>query len=162
MRDEPVHERRDHVARSMLPWRSDALTECGRATSDVANVITLDQLDARIRRDGTERAVLTVCMKCWQTGTIAARWDSNAVGVIAREAVRAGIGDREPSSRPEARRFRNELHAIAALVTAHRDEFDAFLAALESTVSMSDHRRAAGGFCDPADGCGERVPRPAR
>jgi hypothetical protein len=52
MNHEPVQERRDHVVRSMLPWRLDPLTECGCQISDVENVIALDELDDRIERDG--------------------------------------------------------------------------------------------------------------
>ena len=141
MSEGAVQERRDHVARSMLPWRSDALTECGRPTSDVAQVITLDELDDRIMRNGEERTVFTVCMTCWQTSSLAARWETNPVGMIAREAVRAGIGHREPSSQPEACRFANELRAIAALIDAHRDEFDRYFAGFESTASFTDRLR---------------------
>jgi hypothetical protein len=69
------------------------------------------------------------------------RWDTNPVRVIAREAVRAGLGDRQPSNQPEASRFGNELRAIAALIDAHRDEFDGYVAGLEATVSITNHRR---------------------
>jgi hypothetical protein len=137
----PVQEWRDHVTRSMLPWRSEALTECGCATSDVANVITLNELDDRIMRYREERTCRTVCTRCWQTSNISPRWETNHVGVIAREAVRSGIGDRHPSSQPEAVRFGNELRAIAALIDAHRGEFDSYLAGLESTVSITDRGR---------------------
>ena len=109
-------------------------------TSDVESVITLDELDDRIMRHGAERVVFTVCMGCWQTARIAARWETNPVGVIAREAVRAGIGNRYPSSQPEAARFINELRAIAATIDAHRDEFERHLAGLKWTVSITDRR----------------------
>jgi len=99
----------------MLPWRSDTFTECGRRTSGVTNVITSDELDDRIRRRGQQEAALTVCSTCSQNRS-PARWDTNPVRVIAREAVRAGLGDREPSTRPEASQFGNELRAIAALI----------------------------------------------
>lgn len=125
----------------MLPWRTDALTECGRRASDVTNVITLDDLDDRIRCHGHERSASTVCMTCWETSRTAARWETNPVHVIAREAVRAGLGDREPCAEPQAARFGNELRAIAALVDAHRDEFNDCLAALELTASITEHRR---------------------
>jgi hypothetical protein len=152
MNHEPIQERRDHVVRSMLPWRLEPLTECGCRISDVENVIALDELDDRIERDGLEPTASTVCVMCWQTSRQSARWETNPIGVIAREAVRAGLGgsvradlgSREPSSRPEACRFGNELRAIAALIDAHRDEFDDYLAGLESTVNIRGGRRESG------------------
>jgi hypothetical protein len=87
MNHEPVQERRDHVVRSMLPWRLDPLTECGCQISDVENVIALDELDDRIERDGLQPTASTVCVMCWQTSRQPARWETNPIGVIAREAV---------------------------------------------------------------------------
>jgi hypothetical protein len=39
-------------------------------------------------------------------------------------------------------RFSAELEAIAALVMAHRSEFDAYLTGLHDTVKLADHRDA--------------------
>jgi len=95
-------QERDHVARPTLPWRTDRHTQCGRTADDGSSVISVNDLQARIQRDGHERTVETICTTCWDTSRDAARWESNPIGVVAREAVRAGIGSREPSSRPEA------------------------------------------------------------
>jgi hypothetical protein len=104
-------QERDHVARPTLPWRTDRHTQCDRAADDVASVISVDELEARIQRDGHERTVETTCRTCWDTSRDAARWETNPIGVVAREAVRASIGSRDPSSRPEAVRFAGELRA---------------------------------------------------
>lgn len=136
-------QERDHVARPTLPWRTDRHTQCGRDADDVDSVISVEELEARIERDGHERSLDTTCRTCWETSRDAARWETNPIGVVAREAVRAGIGSREPSSRPEAVRFAWELRATAALIEAHRSEFDGYLAALQSTVSITEHRRKA-------------------
>lgn len=138
--DEPVPDARAHVARSMLPWRSDLLTECGRRTLDVTNIINSEELEDRIARRGQQQAASTVCPKCWENRS-PADWDTNPVRVIAREAVRAGLGDQEPSTGPEASQFINELHAIAALIDAHRNEFDSYVAALGRTVSITRQQR---------------------
>jgi hypothetical protein len=45
------------------------------------------------------------------------------------------------SQTPERERLTNELHAIAALVAAHRDEFDDFIAGLANTTSLDAARR---------------------
>ena len=136
-------QERDHVARPTLPWRTDRHTQCGRTAGDGSSVISVNDLQARIQRDGHERTVETICTTCWDTSRDAARWESNPIGVVAREAVRAGIGSREPSSRPEAVRFAGVLRAIAALIEAHRGDFDGYLAAHESTISITEHRRKA-------------------
>ncbi len=112
--------------------------------SDVTNVINAEELEDRITRHGQRRAAFTVCSQCWDNRSLA-NWHTNPVRVIAREAVRAGLGDREPSTRPEASQFGKELHAIAALIDAHRNEFDGYVAALGAAVSITNHRRRVAG-----------------
>lgn len=132
---------RDHVLRAPLPWRTDHLTECGRRSDDVATCITLDDLTARIKKHGKQRTAFTVCITCWNTSANAAQWETNPVGVIWREAQRAGIGSTNPSIRPEAVRLTHELRAIAALIAAHPEEFSDYLTGLRETTSLADHRR---------------------
>lgn len=133
-------EPRDHIVRSGLPWRAEQITECGRPTSDVASMITLDQLTARIREHGKQRTAFTVCMTCWNAAGHAARWEANPVGVIGREAQRCGfVVDR--SSRPEAQQFAAELRAIAALIEAHRAEFDGYILGLAETSDLAAARK---------------------
>jgi hypothetical protein len=138
MTDEP----RDHVLRARLPWRSEEMTECGRPANDVASVITLEELQHRVKSLGRQRTAFTVCMTCWTTTGHASRWETSPIGVIGREAERCGLNfviDR--SSRPEAIRFTSELRAIEALIAAHRDEFDQYLTALADAPNLADQRR---------------------
>ena len=130
----------EHVARPNLPWRTDRFTLCGEDGGHVSSLLSLADLDARIQRDGNASTAAITCRTCWD-GRETALWESNPIGVIAREAVRAGIGSREPSARPEARRFVNELRAIAALIEAHHGEFDGYRTALDATTNLTDHRR---------------------
>ena len=134
----------DHVARPNVPWRTDRFTQCGQHIDDVASVLSLADLESRIQRDGHAQTVITMCRTCWDSRDTA-RWESNPVGVVAREAVRVGIGSREPSTRPEARRFNDELRAIAALIEAHRSEFDAYLNELDASTHLTDRRRMRAG-----------------
>ncbi|WP_102144322.1 hypothetical protein [Mycobacterium hubeiense] len=133
----------DHIVRSGLPWRAERLTECGRSANDVASTITLDELKARIEQHGKRRTAFTVCITCWTTAAHAAQWEVNPIGVIGREAQRCGcnfVVDR--SHKPEAQRFTAELHAIAALIEAHRDEFDGYITGLAETASLTERRRS--------------------
>lgn len=131
----------DHVLGSVLPWRSAQQTRCGRAVGDVAAVITLDQLEARINRYGRGATTLTVCATCCTSAHAATRWEVNPIGVVAQEAVRCGFsGVIDSRSKPEARRFAAELYAIAALIRAHRDEFEDYISALARTTNIAAAR----------------------
>lgn len=137
MPDEPL----DHLLRAPLPWRADRLTECGRPADTVASVITTDELTARIRRDGKRRTAFTVCMTCADRAGYATTWEAHPIGVLYRELHR--VGAHRPTGvqpNPDFERMTAELRAIAALVDAHRDEFDAYLAGLRTTVSLTDRR----------------------
>lgn len=146
MPDEPL----DHLLRASLPWRADRLTECGRPADTVASVITADELAARVRRDGKRRTAFTVCMTCADRAGYATTWEEHPIGVLYRELHR--VGAHRPTGAPPNPDFETttaELRAIAALVAAHRDEFDAYLAGLRTTVSLTDrrarrHRRSGG------------------
>lgn len=75
MAEQFMQERRDHVARDVVPWRPYArYTECGRLAVDVASVITPDDLHERIRIHGQQRTAFTVCMTCWTTARHTSRW----------------------------------------------------------------------------------------
>lgn len=136
-------ERRDHVIRATLPWRGEQLTECGRALDDVASFITRDQLIARLKTHGQTRTSFTICITCWTTASDRRNesWESEPIAVIGREAQRCGMGRLYASPSPERTRLTNELHAIAALIAAHRDEFDEFIAGLAQTTSLDAARR---------------------
>lgn len=134
-----LQERLDHIARPGLPWRADGLTECGHPTTGMA-VITVEELAARVRRVGQQRAAFTVCMTCAGRVSYSHPWRQDPVGVLARELKRVGeYGPRRAVS-PEHARMVAELRAITDLVAAHRDEFDGYLSGLGDTVNLADRR----------------------
>lgn len=129
MADERPAEHLDHVARPMLPWRVSHLTECGLSTSSLP-VIDVDTLIARIGRLGQRRTALGVCMTCWTTASHSKKWDIDPVSVMEREV-----------RRHKPKQLERELRAIAALINAHREEFDTAVAGLAGTPSLAEHRR---------------------
>lgn len=141
----------DHLPRQALPWRTEAdFTECGKPLADlpVERVITVDQLQARIRDVGKTRAAFTACMTCWGT---AERWRrQSALETVVRElqGMEWASPPRTDAERADAhskwfrkQRLLAELQAITALVAAHRDEFDGYLVGLAETTSLADARR---------------------
>lgn len=152
----------DHILRAPLPWRTAAdLTECGKAASDLAGrLVTRDEAAARITRIGKVRAAFTLCITCAETSDRRNRWDPvDAVAVVAREtnAVQHATPPLPPSpydgprSAERQRRTRDqwaarqmlnaEFEAIKALIGAHRDEYDGYLAGKAAAVSLDDMRR---------------------
>lgn len=129
---EPPEQTYDHVRRPDLPWRVNPLTECGRRLDDVRGVISREELAARLRRDGQQRTAFTVCMTCLSTVSRWPQWDKDPVEAMAREFHGYRRHDR----------LADELRAIAAVVEAHRDEFDGYLAGLGETVRLDAVRRA--------------------
>lgn len=122
----------DHVRRPDLPWRPATLTECGKPAADVKQVISRDELIARLRSFGKARTSLTTCMTCWQT---AARWKSFAEDPVdaMRREVYGSRGDALLAA---------DLRALAALAQAHRDEFEAYVNGLAETASLAARRQA--------------------
>jgi hypothetical protein len=146
----------EHVARPQPPWRAAALlTECGRP-ADAVTVITRDQFIAKIKRLGQQRAAYTSCMVCWDKCRHNHDWDVDPVGCLMREAARyehasmrrVYYGGNDLRDVAESQRaadaigFRNELLAIAALVEAHRTEFDEYCDGLASTSDLAARRTA--------------------
>lgn len=133
----------DHVRRPDLPWRTATLTECGRTSAGVPT-ISRAEFVARFKREGQQRSALTTCMTCWETARRWPDWTTDPTAAIAREVAGATYSN-------DARhdQIRAELRAIAAVVEAHRDEFDGFLAGLAETTSLTNwasrRRRATGG-----------------
>lgn len=112
-----------HIARRVPPWRKAApLTECGRDPSDVGDVIELEQAIARWKKEGAQRAAYTMCMTCvgrvngysrqWES------WEDHPLRFLARD-----------QHGPHMDVANRELHALAALVAAHPEEFAALLGA---------------------------------
>lgn len=136
----------DHVPREKLPWREDRLTECGRPESDVkGDLVTVTEVKRRIDKMGKKRASFTVCMTCvervrYRTET----WEEDPAGVLHRYLERtggrfAGHGD------VQRERMNRELHAIAALIAEHREEFDGYLSGVQETVSLDEVRARRSG-----------------
>lgn len=122
----------DHVARAGLPWRPEQRTECGLDPTG-RPVISRDQLVDKLKREGQRRAALTTCMTCLDTAARHTTWEQDPASAMRREIPMYGR---------DLDQVRAELRAVAALVEAHRDEFDGYLTALDSTVRLADHRSA--------------------
>ena len=129
----------DHVERPLLPWRRVGLTECGLPSANHP-VITRDEHAERVKKLGVQRASFLTCQTCtsaaghgWPT------WAENPVGLMSRETQvwRCWGGPRPAEALLDA-----ELRAIAALVEAHRDEFDGYLSGLADVESLATRRIA--------------------
>lgn len=128
---EPVVERRDHILRPPLPWRESRTSECGRSADDLRSTITRDQFIARLKTLGQQRTAFTVCMTCATTSN---RWQTFEVDPV--DAIRREVyGGRTEEG------FANELRALAALMTAHPEEFHGYLYGLDRTTSLAEARR---------------------
>jgi hypothetical protein len=125
----------DHVARAGLPWRPEHRTECGLAPGG-RQVISRDELVAKLKREGQRRAAMTTCMTCLDTATRHQTWAQDPASAMRREIPLYGR---------DLDVVNGELRAIAALINAHREEFDGFLAALAGTVRLADARTARRG-----------------
>jgi hypothetical protein len=124
----------DHIARPALPWRDETRTECGKDASKVASVITRDAALAKVKKQGKQRAALSTCMTCWSTAESWRGWDESPSEVLARETKGLRWFNEGPTG--QAAKLDAELRAIAALVEAHREEFDGFLTGLGQTVDL--------------------------
>lgn len=145
-----MSETLDHMRRPGLPWRSpdEDLTECGRPVTDVASVVTSEEMQAKVGRLGKTRSAMTSCMTCWstaernayrtRTAAAPAGWDTNPSEVL-RRWIPYGYG----GSSAEAVVLDAELRAIARLIESHREEFDDLLT-WESRRGGSRLRSASG------------------
>jgi hypothetical protein len=139
--DEPLA----HVLRAALPWRDGpVLTECGKLPDAGMPVLALAEFIARLKRDGQRRTSLATCMTCWTTASRhqAVSWEADPIGVISREVGWARLDpQRGVRDDPTARLFRDELLAIAELISRHREEFDGLVASIAVTPRLGDRRR---------------------
>lgn len=138
--DEPLH----HIERPSLPWRPETKTGCGL---DVAAVPTWtrDEARAAARKLGRQRFSLFACMTCTTVFGNSPEWDSDPAGCLARICSRYTNNSyyREPAFAQQQReQLAAELRAIAALIDAHRDEFDETVAGLSQAPSLDQKRRA--------------------
>ena len=124
---EPV----DHILRPRLPWRGDeaAITECGFNAAKV-KTLTRAEFFARRKELGSQRMAMLTCMTCSDTAGRWGTWEDDPRRALEREIIwEWGGGYRARQDRGE--RLKDELLAIAALIKAHRDEFDAAVTGIE-------------------------------
>lgn len=125
---EPV----DHIERPRLPWRHSAegaVTECGLNAAKVPT-ITRQAFLQRYKDLGQQRTAILTCMTCSTTAQRWGSWADDPRAAMQREIEWEGTG-RWSYQKGRGDRLKDELLAIAALIDAHRDEFDAHLTATE-------------------------------
>jgi hypothetical protein len=126
-----------HLQRMAPPWSSQRRTVCGRALDDVGLWVTWDEAAALARKHGRARFAFLMCEVCVSMSTYRAEraslWEEEPAQVVADWAARAGSRGSVRSRRTaDADRIRDELRALALLVAAHREEFDALVEAAGS------------------------------
>ncbi len=121
---EPV----DHILRPQLPWRSTdaAITECGYDASKVKTLTRPEYLQ-RLQDMGKQRAALFTCMTCADTASRWGTWDDDPGRALDREIAWECGGSYWQNREDRGFRLRDELGAIAVLIEAHREEFDALV-----------------------------------
>lgn len=108
--------KRIHILRPSLPWREvSQLTECGHESS---NAIARSEFLAGLKENGPQRMAVLCCMTCFSTAHRHADWDTDPRSALLREIIWESAG------RDRGHALRDDLTAIAALIAAHRDEFD--------------------------------------
>lgn len=138
---EPV----DHILRPQLPWRRDgAITECGYDAGKV-KTLTRDEYFARRKELGQQRCAMLTCMTCANTAARWGTWQDDPRMAIARE-----VEWETPWREERSKRLRDELNAIADLVEAHRDEFDAHIALAEQRRAWNDKKSSLASRPAPA------------
>jgi hypothetical protein len=113
----------NHVLRAKPPWRSWNVTECGLSPVG-RSIVTLDELEARVKKIGLQRAQFLMCLTCWNTARWYTTWEHNPVRVYAR--------DFDAQYSPRASLLRRELEALGALYRAHAAEFEEIMAAMDN------------------------------
>lgn len=133
---EPV----DHILRPTLPWRAcgeGAITECGY---DAAKVKTLTRQEyfQRLSDLGQRRTAMLTCMTCADTARRWGTWGDDPRRALSRE-IEWECGWRRDD---RGERLKDELMAVAALIEAHRSEFDASLDELRGRREWLDKKAA--------------------
>ncbi len=116
----------DHIVRPQLPWRGghdEQITECGYDASKVST-ITRAEFSARIKDLGQQRTAMLTCMTCADTSRRWADWETDARLAVGREITWEAGGGYYRTRTDRGERLKDELHAIADLIAAHRQEFD--------------------------------------
>jgi hypothetical protein len=135
---EPV----DHILRPQLPWRTGgAITECGFDATKV-KTLTRDEYQARLKDLGQQRSAMLTCMTCGDTARRHGTWEDDPRKALDREIQWEARYNRYSEDRGV--RLRDELLAIADLIAAHREEFDAHVAHTEQRRSWNEKKAAVG------------------
>ena len=122
----------DHIERPRLPWRQTsegAITECGLDASKT-RPITREEFLQREKDYGQQRNALLTCMTCRGTAMRWGTWADDPRAAMQREIEWEGTG-RWSYQKGRGERTKDELLAIAALIEAHSDEFQARLTETE-------------------------------
>lgn len=133
-----------HIERPSLPWRIEKMTECG-LDADRHPTWTREESQSIAKKLGRQRFAMHCCMTCMSTAQHHARWEDDPASCMVRHAssmTLSAYGRIRPNLAEEKRRFADELRAIALLIEAHRDEFDALVESLGDVVDISQKRRA--------------------
>lgn len=126
-----------HVLRPPIPWRpADERTECGLPANSYPTW-SRDELIVQAKRLGKTRTYMICCVTCLDTAQRHPTWDEDPVSFIGRL-----VTHRWGKNTAERDRFTRELRAMAALVAAHRDEFDAAVSGLADTTDLDERRKA--------------------
>ena len=132
----------DHILRPRLPWRmeEDAITECGYDATKV-KYLTRAEYDARLKELGKQRTAMLTCMTCSDANARYARWGDDPRQAMQREIEWEVRWGREIRGREQ--RLKDELFAIAGLIEAHREEFDAAVKLRKDKQAWLDQKAAA-------------------
>jgi hypothetical protein len=118
----------------------------------MALVWTRDEAVAQAKEMGKQRFSLFCCMTCMDTAERWPMWEQDPVQVMMREcqhAPRSWTQYRYAETPDEPGTLERELRAMAALATAHPEEFRQMVDGLKETVSM-DALRAKKRYQDRA------------
>ena len=130
----------DHILRPQLPWRQGGdITECGYNAEKVPT-LTREAYFARVKELGQQRAAMLTCMTCAQTAGRWSTWEDDPRQAMQREVEWEWQGR---WYKDRGTRLRDELLALAALAEAHRDEFDAHVAAAEERRAWLERKAAS-------------------
>jgi hypothetical protein len=106
---------------------------------------TRDEAIAKQKEMGVQRFSLFACMTCARTASNHATWDEDPASCFVRHATPMALSRwgarRTPTA--EQRWFADELRAIAMLIEAHREEFDALVESLGEVVDLAAMRGKA-------------------
>jgi hypothetical protein len=135
MPDQPVA----HLRRPVPPWEEVRHTHCGRLIADVAKMGTVEAFAALVKREGQRRAAYDYCLTCTERARYTpGSWETNAT-----EIALDWLGRTRYVSDGGRDRTTATLHALAALVDAHRDEFEAHRDATKSGIASLNAKRTA-------------------